>query len=160
MRSRSRLSKTALRRPTNGTTGKGAAIIAGTFLGQANETPEALARQRANIIVGNMPGTGPAKTALHPLGGFLAAWAKLSVPDLKSSEPLDLQQLVADTGRMVFLMNWETSDANVELSLPLDQPARLVREITGGERVPVAGTTLRIRTEVPAQGVKVYRIDY
>ena len=61
---------------------------------------------------------------------------------------------------MVFLMNWGTRDANVELGLPLDRPARQVREITGGERISASGTTLRIRTAVPAQGVKVYRIDY
>jgi beta-galactosidase len=140
--------------------GRGSAIIVGTFLGQANETPEALGRQRANIIVGNMPEVVPGTTVPHPLGGFLAAWAKLSVPELKTTEPVDLQQLVADSGRMVFLINWETRAASVELSLPLDRVPRLVREVTNGQQVAASGNRIQIRTQVPAQGVKVYRIDY
>jgi beta-galactosidase len=137
--------------------GKGSAIIVGTFPGQANETPEALARQRANIIVGNMP--GQERAGLHPLGGFLASWAGVTLPDLKTTAPVDVQQLVTDSGRMVFVMNWETQPTKIDLTLPLERAPRQVREITTGESV-AAANPLRIVGEAPAQAVRVYRIDY
>ncbi len=139
--------------------GRGSAIVVGTFPGQANETPEALSRQRANIIVGNLPATGEPRTGLHPLGGFLASWAGVTLPDLKSTVPVDVQQLLADTGRMVFLMNWDTRPAQVDLTLPLGRAPRQVREITTGQPLSTAAN-LRIQAEVPAQAVRVYRIDY
>ena len=61
---------------------------------------------------------------------------------------------------MVFLINWQTRAASVELSLPLDKASRLIREITNGQQVAANGSKVQIRTEVPAQGLKVYRIDY
>lgn len=142
--------------------GSGRAIIVGTFPGQAYEGPEALSRQRANIVVGNLPGpVDQGKgAALHPLGAFLSQWAGVSPPELKTSIPVDLQQLVADSGRMVFLLNWESQPAKVDLTLRLDKAANQVREITSGRTLPAAGTALRIQAEVPAQGVLVYRIDY
>lgn len=136
---------------------KGSAIVAGTFFGQANVTPEALSRQRANIIVGNMPGAK--SSAPHPLGGFLISWAGVTPPDLKTNTPLDVQQLVAESGRMLFVINWETQPAAFELIIPLDKPAKQVREVTTGSTVPGAGPRITIRGEVPAQGVRVYRLD-
>jgi beta-galactosidase len=139
--------------------GKGSAMIAGTFFGQANETPEALARQRANIVVGSMPGSE--RTAgFHPLGGLLAEWAGVRAPEMKTTAPVDLQQLESDSGRMVFLMNWEAQAARVDLKLPLDKAAKRVRETTTGRALAATGNRLEIQTEVPAQGVRVYRIDY
>ena len=141
--------------------GSGSAIVVGTFPGQANETPEALSRQRSNIVVGNMPASPEARAAgLHPLGGYLAAWAGVSAPELKTSGPIDLQQLVADSGRMVFLINWETAAAKVELSLRLEKAARRVSEVTTGQAAGAGGMQVRIEAEVPAQGVRVYRVDY
>jgi beta-galactosidase len=139
--------------------GRGSAIIVGSFPGQANETAEATALQRANIVVGNLP-SDRAAGGKHPLGGFLAEWAGVSSPELKTTAPIDLQQLVADSGRMVFLLNWETRPAKVQLTLPLDKAPRQVREITSGQPLAGAGARLQIDTEVPAQGVRVYRIDY
>src|ERR1017187_10305836 len=140
--------------------GRGRAIIVGTFPGQANETPEALARQRANIVVGSIPAEGRS-AGLHPLGGFLASWAGLSLPELKSSVPIDLEQLVADSGRLVFLINWEDRAANLDLAVPLDKAPKHVREVTGGQSLPAGGgARVQIHAEVPAQAVRVYRIDY
>jgi hypothetical protein len=48
----------------------------------------------------------------------------------------------------------------VDLSLPLDKAPRLIREITNGQPIAANGSKVQIRTEVPAQGLKVYRIDY
>ena len=139
--------------------GRGRAIIVGTFPGQANETPEALARQGANIVVGSLPTEG--RNGPHPLGGFLASWAGLSLPELKTSVPVDVQQLVTDSGRMVFLINWEDRAADVDLTVPLEKAPRQVREITSGKSLaPGGGARVQIRGEVPAQAVRVYRIDY
>ena len=142
--------------------GRGSAIIVGTFPGQANETPEALSRQRANIVVGNLPGpANQASTAgLHPLGGFLAEWARVPLPELKTSAPVDLQQLVADSGRLVFLINWGAEAARLEFTMPLDKAPKQVREITTGQTLPGAGARVQIGVEVPPGGVRVYRIDY
>jgi ABC-type transporter Mla MlaB component len=79
---------------------------------------------------------------------------------LKATAPIDLQQVVADSGRMVFLINWEERAANVELIVPLEKAPRQVREITTGKELAAAGAQVQIHTEVPAQAVRVYRIDY
>jgi hypothetical protein len=140
--------------------GNGSAMIIGTFAGLANETPEALSRQRANIIVGNMPSEPGKAAGLHPLGAILTEWAGIPVPDLKTTAPIDLQQLVGDKGRMIFLINWESRPAKVELNLQLDRAARQIREITTGQALSASGARVRIAAEVPAEAVRVYRIDY
>jgi beta-galactosidase len=131
--------------------GAGRAIVVGTFPGQANENPEAVSRQRANIVVGAIEGPARGQSAL---GALLATWAGLTVTNLKSNVPVDFQQLVADSGHMIFLMNWEAATARVDFAVPA---ARKIREITTGTDVP-AGE--RIQAEVPAQSVRVYRLDY
>lgn len=138
--------------------GSGSAIIVGSFPGQAAETAEATAVERANIVVGSLPGQAAAKP--HPLGGFLAQWAGVSLPDLKTTAPIDLQQLVADSGRLLFLINWETRPADVQLTLPLDKPAKQVREIITDQPLAASGTPLQIHVAVPSEDVRVYRIDY
>jgi beta-galactosidase len=140
---------------------RGSAVVAGTFFGQANEAPEALSRQRANIVVGNVaPASGAKPAALHPLGGFLLSWAGVTPPELKCNAALDLQQLVTDSGRMLFLINWETQPAGFELAVSLEKPARQVHEVTTGDTVAGTGSRIAIRGEVPAQGIRVFRIDY
>jgi hypothetical protein len=134
--------------------GAGRTIIAGTFLGLANETPEALSR--SNIMVGNQPSA--VMWAPHPLGAFLADWAGLTLPDLQTSSAIDFQELDADTGRLLFLINWDLRPVRVEIGIP---PAKRIREITvgpGGVMSTANGT--RVVVEVPAQGVRVYRVDY
>jgi beta-galactosidase len=142
--------------------GRGSAIIVGSFPGQAYETPEATSRQRAGMMAGNMPAQAsqgrPAR--LHPLSGFLTSWAGVSMPELKPTAPIDIEQLIADSGRMVFLLNWGTQPVKLELTLPLDQAPKQVREITTGQTLAGARAQLQIDTEVPSQGVRVYRIDY
>ncbi len=138
--------------------GRGSAIVVGTFPGQANETAEATAVERSNIVVGSLP-PDRAATSPHPLGGFLAEWAGLLAPVLKTSAPIDFQQLTAPSGRMLFLVNWGTQAAKFELKLPLSKAPRQVLEVTTEQR-PAAANPLAIQAEVPAQGVLVYRIDY
>ncbi|HTS26329.1 MAG TPA: hypothetical protein VMH81_10685, partial [Bryobacteraceae bacterium] len=47
------------------------------------------------------------------------------------------------------------------LTVPLEKAPRQVREITSGKSLaPGGGARVQIRGEVPAQAVRVYRIDY
>jgi len=140
--------------------GKGRAVIVGTFPGQANANPEALSLRRANIVAGSEAGAAESRSAPHPLGNFLAEWAAISPPDLKASAPVDLQQLVSNKGRLVFLINWEARPANISLALPLEAAPGKIREITTGQEFTATGAQVQIKTDVPAGGVRVYRIDY
>jgi hypothetical protein len=92
--------------------------------------------------------------AKSPLGGILMEWAGVKAPELKTSAPLDLQQLMAASGRMVFLVNWGTAPAKFELTL--EALPGTVREITTGREMP---KSQRIQDEVPPQGVRVYRVE-
>jgi beta-galactosidase len=136
--------------------GKGSAILAGSLPGQAYSGTEAISRQRANIIVGSLPAA--AVSAPHPLGAFLAAWAHLSQLDIKTTAPVDVEQLIGPTGRMVFFLNWQSTPARVDLTLPLARPPHQVNEITTGASV-VPSMPLHVETEVPAGGIRVYRIN-
>jgi beta-galactosidase len=132
--------------------GAGRTIVAGTFLGMANETPEAASR--SNIVVGNQPAV---MRAPHPLGAFLADWAGLTLPDLKTSSAIDFQELDADTGRLLFAINWDLRPVRIDVGIPR---AKSVREVLTPGGVMSAANGTRIVDEVPAQGVRVYRVDY
>ncbi len=130
--------------------GAGRAIVAGSFPGQASETAEAVDKQRSNIIVGSVEG---AAVQGNPLGAFLAKWAGLALPNLKTGAPVDLRELDADGGRFLFRVNWETRPARIDLATGR---AKRVREIATGRDLPANG---RIQDEVPAGGVRVYRLE-
>ncbi|HEX4784956.1 MAG TPA: beta-galactosidase [Candidatus Sulfotelmatobacter sp.] len=121
------------------TYGKGRAILLGTFAGQSNE---------ANPVT------------MHPLGGILVKWAGLTEPSLKAPALVELREMDGEKGRFVFFFNHAQKPAQVELSEELDRPATSVREIVQGETRKVQGKTFAVGTEVPALGVKIYRIDY
>ena len=67
---------------------------------------------------------------------------------------------MAPAGRLLFLLNWGSSASKVELDVRLDKPARQVREITSDRVLPAGAAVFQLREEVPAQGARVYRIDY
>jgi len=60
----------------------------------------------------------------------------------------------------VFLFNHGDKVAKVEFSEELPHPATRVREIIEGKQLAPNGKTLQVRTEVPAQGVRIIRIEY
>jgi hypothetical protein len=63
-------------------------------------------------------------------------------------------------GDLVLLFNHGPRPAQVDYELPLGREVRAVREIVAGATLaPAAGARLRIATEVPAESVRVYRID-
>ena len=119
--------------------GKGRTIILGTFAGQSNEAKP---------------------VAMHPLGDILVKWAGLTEPSLKAPPLVELREMDGETGRFVFFFNNGEKTAQVEFTEELQRPARNVREIVQGETKKVEGITFAVKTEVPALGVRIYRIDY
>jgi beta-galactosidase GanA len=117
---------------------KGSAIIFGSFAGQENYQHPA---------------------SMNPLAGLLMQWAGIDAPKLQAPPLLELRQMRAPQGRLVFLFNHGEAPAHVVLSRELERSAKSVREITTGARVSAAGTHLRLEAEVPAHSVRIYRID-
>jgi beta-galactosidase len=118
---------------------KGSAIVFGGFVGQQNyEHP----------------------VAMHPLVGILSRWASLSEPKLRAPQLLELRQMYAPNGRWVFLFNHAEKPALVEFARVLEKPASHIREIMTGQEIAHTGMQLNLKANVPAQSVRVYRIDF
>jgi hypothetical protein len=66
----------------------------------------------------------------------------------------------APTGRWVFFFNHSDKPARVDFSRDLEKPASRIREITKDLKITPTGTSLALRTEIPAQSVRIYRIDF
>ncbi len=118
--------------------GKGSAILLGTFAGQSDEAKP---------------------VAMHPLGGILAKWAGLTEPALKAPALVELREMDGKKGRFVFFFNHGEKAAKVEFTEELERSAN-VREIMIGETRKVEGKRFAVKTEVPALGVRIYRIDF
>jgi beta-galactosidase len=119
--------------------GKGSAILLGTFAGQANEAKP---------------------VAMHPLGEILIRWAGLTTPELKAPALVELREMDAPTGHLVFFFNHGEKAAEVEFGEQLEKPAAGVREIVFGTAETKSGNKFTVKTEVAAHAVKIYRIDY
>ena len=118
---------------------KGSAIVFGGFAGQQNY------REPVDM---------------HPLGEILARWAHLTMPSLRAPALLELRQMQASNGWLVFFFNHGETPANVEFTRTLEKPAVHIREIFTGRAEQPNGSRLDIRTQVPALSVRIYRIDY
>jgi len=119
--------------------GKGSVILLGTFAGQWNEAKPA---------------------TMHPLGGILAKWAGLTEPELKAPALVELREMDAEKGSFVFLFNHGEKVAEVEFVSELTRPAVNAREILTGETLKVEGKRFVVKTEVPPQAMRIYRINY
>jgi beta-galactosidase len=118
---------------------KGRAIIFGGFAGEENyRHPQ----------------------GMHPLATLLARWAGLSEPKLHAPALLELREMKGPKGRFVFFFNHSDKPATVEFTRSLEKPASEIRELMTGDKPLAAGTSLRIKADVPAQSVRVYRIDF
>jgi len=118
---------------------KGSAIVLGSFAGEQNyEHP----------------------LRMHPLAKILAEWARLSQPKLDAPSLLELREMQAPRGRLIFFFNHSERTASVKFRRDLEKPASGIREIMTDEKITTAGTSLLLRTEVPAQSVRLYRIDF
>ena len=118
---------------------KGRAIIFGSFAGQENYLHP---------------------VAMHPLAGLLAQWAGMSGPKLRAPGLLELRQMYAPKGRWIFLFNHADKPASVEFARRLERPASSVREVVTGEKISSGGSDLNLKGEVPAQSLRIYRIDF
>ena len=118
---------------------RGRAITLGAFVGQQNYEHPA---------------------AMHPLGGLLIQWAGVSEPKLRAPELLELRQMSAPTGRWVFFFNHADKPARVEFERALEKSAASIREIMTGQQVTPEGAAVNLKTDVPAESVRVYRIEF
>lgn len=119
--------------------GKGSAILLGTFAGQQNEAKP---------------------VAMHPLGAILTRWAGLTEPELKAPALVEVRELDAEKGRFVFFFNHGDKTAEVEFSQELPRLATKIQAIGTPEHPLPAGKKFAVKTEIPAQSVRIYRIDY
>jgi beta-galactosidase len=119
--------------------GQGSALVLGAFAGQINETKPA---------------------AMHPLGEILARWAGLTPPELTTSAAVELKLIEGQAGQVVFFLNHGAQPAQVDYSSALEKPARHIREVVTGATLEPSGSRFRLRAEIPAQAVRVYRIDF
>lgn len=117
----------------------GTAIIFGSFAGQQNQQKP---------------------VAMHPLAEILTKWAGIAGPNFKAPALVELRQMAAPSGRLVFLFNHSSSAVNVEFQRSLEKPATAIREISTGQKLSATGANLEIKTEVPAESVRIYRIDF
>jgi beta-galactosidase len=117
----------------------GSAIVLGGFAGEANyEHP----------------------SPMHPLARILIDWARLSQPKLDAPSLLELREMQAPRGRLIFFFNHSERAASVHFRRDLEKPASSIREIMTDGKVVTMGTSLLLRTDVPAQSVRIYRIDF
>lgn len=119
--------------------GSGDAILLGTFAGQANE-------------LNPQPD--------HPLAEILAKWAGLSSRELKAPKLVELRQMHAAKGQFVFFFNHAQQSAHVEFSAALPQEARHIQEIVTAHVVAAEGKRFQVKTDIPGECVRVYRIDF
>jgi beta-galactosidase GanA len=118
---------------------KGRAIVFGGFVGEQNYQHP---------------------VAMHPLAGLLAEWSGLSRPKLRAPARLELRQMYAPNGRWVFFFNHGDKPAAVEFARTLERPASNIREVATGRQVAHVGTELNLKGDVPAESVRIYRIDF
>jgi beta-galactosidase len=134
-----------------------ASLADGTPIAYENEYHEGKA-----IIFGSFAGQENYRhpVPMHPLAGVLAKWASLTEPNLRAPTLLELRQMHAPNGRLVFLFNHSQKSAPVEFTRALEKPAASIGEIMTGQNFPATGTKLNLRVEVPAESVRVFRIEF
>jgi beta-galactosidase len=120
------------------THGQGRAIVLGTFAGERNATDP-------------QPG--------HPLGDLLLDWAGVHRPPLTASAFVELRRLSAPGGEWVLLFNHGTTPARADYVLDVSGDVRTVTEVVTGVTQAAGGRQVALRVELPAESVRVYRID-
>ena len=118
--------------------GKGRALLLGTFAGERNQLDP---------------------IPMHPLGDALIEWAGVTRPGLKSPAFVELRRMMGPAADFVFLFNHAAEAAEVEASLPLTAPPSAVRELVSGETLRPSGAAFTVKTTLPGQSARVYRLD-
>jgi hypothetical protein len=68
--------------------------------------------------------------------------------------------MYAPKGRLVFFFNHADEPASVEFARTLERPASRVWEIMTSQVVNPTGTELTLKASIPAQSVRIYRIEF
>ncbi len=118
---------------------KGSAIVMGSFIGQQNQLKP---------------------VDMHPLAGILADWAGLKMPNLKAPPLVEVREMEASSGRVVLIFNHGDRPASVVFQKDLLKTPRSIREVLSGQTVAISGARFAFQAEMPAQSVRVYRIDF
>ena len=119
--------------------GEGAALILGTFAGEANQLEP---------------------QPMHPLADALIDWAGIARSALTASSFVELRRMIADEGEFLLLFNHGTREASVTLRQPLARDARAIRELITDAAIAPSGGIFALQTVVPPESVRVYRVDY
>ena len=120
--------------------GKGCTILLGTLAGQFNEQKP---------------------TPMHPLGEILVKWAGVRTPELEARPLLEVREMEAEKGKFVFLFNHGENAVNAEFAEELEKNAKSAREIVLGLQDGIGeGKRFAVKTEMPAESVRIWRIDY
>lgn len=68
--------------------------------------------------------------------------------------------MYAPKGRLVFFFNHAEEPVSVEFGRTLERPASKIWEIMTSQVVTPTGTELNLKASIPAQSVRIYRIDF
>jgi hypothetical protein len=66
----------------------------------------------------------------------------------------------APSGRLVFLFNHATTAGRAQFRRSLEKPATSITEIITKQKLTPTGNQFNVETELPAESVRVYRINY
>jgi beta-galactosidase len=120
--------------------GTGYVILLGTFAGQFNEAKPA---------------------PMHPLGEILVKWAELHVAELKAPASVELRELEGGKGKFVFLFNHGEKAARVEFREEFERRPSSDQEIVAASPDgKFDGKRFFVNTELPAESVRIWRLDY
>jgi hypothetical protein len=97
--------------------------------------------------------------AMHPRGEILAKWAGFAQPEWKARALVELWGMDGKKASSCFCSTTERA-AEVQFAEQLERPSVNAREVVTGETRKTARKQFTVKTEVPAQAVRIYRIDY
>jgi hypothetical protein len=120
--------------------GRGYVILLGTFVGQFNESKP---------------------VPMHPLGEILVNWAELRVAELQAPASVEVRELEGEKGKFVFLFNHGEKAARVEFAEEFERRPGSDQEIVAGSPDgKFDGKRFFVNTELPAESVRIWRLDY
>lgn len=118
--------------------GNGSVIILGTFAGEPNYT---------------------SPVANHPLADLLMQWAGVKRPEIKSNGFVEVRRMISPKGELVLAFNHSKDVAHLSYAAELERAATKIVEIIGARELP-AGKQFKLDEDIPAETVRVFRIDY
>jgi hypothetical protein len=84
----------------------------------------------------------------------------LKEPQLNTTGKGELREMEGEHGKFVFFFNHGKKAAEVVFEEDLEKPAVGAREIVQDKKIDMNGKGFAVKTVVPAQSVRIWRIDY